>query len=121
MTAQRNFDSAAIDSTSYAWTSQNKYGVHQRVESSYYIFDRDTAAKVCKDMVRSRAFAFRQFDCVANVKYGYLNVGDVIGLTSDTLYLIDAPVLIVAKAWIGEAWRFTLHIEDNPNTTEHTT
>ena len=121
VTAVRAIDSIAIDSTSYAWTSQNKYGVHKRVDSSYYIFDRDTAAKVCKDMVRSRAFAFRQFDCVANVKYGYLNVGDVIGLTSDTLYLIDAPVLIVAKAWLGEAWRFTLHIEDNPNTTEHTT
>lgn len=121
VTAVRAIDSIAIDSTSYAWTSQNKYGVHKRVDSSYYIFDRDTAAKVCKDMVRSRAFAFRQFDCVANVKYGYLNVGDVIGLTSDTLYLNDAPVLIVAKAWIGEAWRFTLHIEDNPNTTEHTT
>jgi len=42
-------------------------------------------------------------------------------LTSETLYLNEAPVLIVAKAWIGEAWRFTLHIEDNPITTERTT
>ena len=121
VTAERAFDSIAIDSTAYAWTSQNKYGVHKRRESSYYIFDRDTAAKVCKDMVRSKAFAFRQFDCVCNVKYGYLNVGDVISLTSETLYLNEAPVLIVAKAWIGEAWRFTVHIEDNPITTERTT
>ena len=121
VTAEREFDTIAIDSTAYAWTSQNKYGVHKRVESSYYIFDRETAAKICKDMVRSKAFAFRQFDCVCNVKYGYLNVGDVISLTSETLYLSEAPVLIVAKAWLGEAWRFTLHIEDNPITTEHTT
>lgn len=121
VTAEREFDTIAIDSTAYAWTSQNKYGVHKRVESSYYIFDRETAAKICKDMVRSKAFAFRQFDCVTNVKYGYLNVGDVISLTSETLYLSEAPVLIVAKAWLGEAWRFTLHIEDNPITTEHTT
>ena len=121
VTAERQFDTIAIDSTAYAWTSQNKYGVHKRVESSYYIFDRETAAKICKDMVRSKAFAFRQFDCVTNVKYGYLNVGDVISLTSETLYLSEAPVLIVAKAWLGEAWRFTLHIEDNPITTERTT
>jgi hypothetical protein len=121
VTAEREFNTIAIDSTAYAWTSQNKYGVHKRVESSYYIFDRETAAKICKDMVRSKAFAFRQFDCVTNVKYGYLNVGDVISLTSETLYLSEAPVLIVAKAWLGEAWRFTLHIEDNPITTEHTT
>lgn len=118
---ERLVDSAAIDSTSYAWTSQNKYGRHQSVEHSYYIYDRETAAKVCKDKVRQHAFAFRQFDCIANAKYGYLNVGDVISLTSEALYLSGEPVIIVAKEWQNTNWLFTLHIEDNPISMERAT
>jgi hypothetical protein len=118
--AERLIDSVAIDSTSYAWTSQNRYDKHKQVEHSYYVYDRATAAKVCKDKIRMHAFAFRQFDAIANSRYGYLNIGDVITLSSDTLYLTEAPVLVVAKEWVGTAWRYTLHIEDNPNTTERT-
>ena len=112
--AEREYSSAAISSSNYAWTSRNRYGLHEKTEDSDYIYDRNTAARVAQEKVRAAAFPFRTFTVLANIKFGYLQLGDVIRLTSNELYLNDDPVIVVAKSWTGSSWRFIINIEDNP-------
>lgn len=112
--AERDFDTAAISSSAYAWISQNRYGVREKTEDAAYIYDHNTAARVAQEKLRAAAFPFRTFTVSANVKFGYLMLGDVIRLTSSELYLDDDPVIIVGKSWTGSEWNFLINIEDNP-------
>jgi hypothetical protein len=47
--------------------------------------------------------------------FGYLQVGQVISLTADELYLSEALCQIVSKQWTGATWLFTLHISYDIN------
>jgi hypothetical protein len=53
----------------------------------------------------------------AAAKYGYLMIGDVIGLTSESLYLTEQIATVTAKKWDSSSWLYDILIEDNPYTT----
>lgn len=120
-TANRVADFVTISSSHYAWISQNQYGVHQLTEKAIYVYDYETAAKIANEKIRAKAFPFRSFEIMANVKYGFIMVGDVIRLNSEELYLNNAPVLVVGKQWNNTGWMFRIHIEDNPILIERMT
>jgi hypothetical protein len=44
-------------------------------------------------------------------------IGDVIGLTSESLYLTEQIATITSKKWDGSSWLYDILIEDNPYTT----
>lgn len=111
--ADRQNTSAAISSSEYAWASINRYGLHEKTENAFYVYDRNTAARIAQEKVRAYALPSRTFTISANVKYGFLNIGDVIRLTSDVLFFENIPVNVVGKSWTGTNWRFIIQIEEN--------
>jgi hypothetical protein len=93
--------------------SSDRYGVKQETIEMYYVYDYITASKIIRDRVRIRAINPIGLEIEAVPVYGYLEIGDVVTLTSDRLVLVDAICQIVAKQWNGGNWKFIVNIEIN--------
>ena len=102
----------------YAMISQSRYGKKSIVFSADYVYLRDTAFKICLDKIRSSSFPIRSVEITADAQYGYLQIGDVISLSSDSLFLEETKCVIVAKKFGSTRWEFVLAIEDNPFITK---
>ena len=45
---------------------------------------------------------------IANVQYGYIQIGDIIEVTADRLALDAQNVIVTGKRWAGTVWEFEL-------------
>jgi len=106
-----------LDFDGYARLSQQRYGVRRNVIESNYIYDTGTAGRVARYLLRSNCLVKRRLSYRAAARYGYLMIGDVIGLTSETLYLTEQIATVTSKTWDGTSWIYDILIEDNPITT----
>lgn len=95
----------------YAKKSVNLYGVKPATIEADYIYDRDTAVKVATDKVRSSSLPVYTVDVDAPAEFGYLRIGDVIDATIERYFVIDRRMIVSAKVWIDNRWRFTLLFE----------
>ena len=98
----------------FSEVSVNRYGVKEASGETNYIFDRPTALRAAHLQVKSNAFPLRtlRFECA--MYYGFLNIGDVIELSSSELYLEDTKCTIIAKAWTVNCWTYEIGFYDNP-------
>ena len=71
----------------YALQSQGRYGKKSMSQEADWIFERDTAIKVATDLIRANSLPLRAFEVLANAYYGFLQIGDVISITSEELFL----------------------------------
>ena len=99
--------------TLYAKLSQQKYGRNQVEEESNCIHDETTAALVCRDKVRLYGSVLRSVEYVANVRYGYIEIGDIILLNDTNLFDEPRKVQVIRKQFNSTNWLFTVKIEDN--------
>ena len=106
-----------LDFDGYATLSQQRYGLRRNVIETDYVYDTGTAGRIARYLLRANCFVKRRLTYQAAPKYGYLMIGDVIGLTSDTLYLTEQIATVVSKKWDGTSWLYDILIEDNPYTT----
>lgn len=112
-----DYETVTIDRDGYAKLSQERYGVRRNVIESDYIYDTGTAGRVARYLLRSSCLVKRRIQYRAAPRYGFLMVGDVIGLTSASLYLEEQIATIVSKKWDRTSWVYDILIEDNPFTT----
>lgn len=112
-----DYETVTIDRDGYAKLSQERYGVRRNVIESDYIYDTGTAGRVARYLLRSSCLVKRRLQYRAAPRYGFLMVGDVIGLTSASLYLEEQIATIVSKKWDRTSWVYDILIEDNPFTT----
>ena len=110
-----NFIEEDIDIPSdYSSLSINRYGVKEGSESTDYIYERQTAEVIALQKVRTNSLPIRTIDISGPFHYGYFQIGDILAVSLDRLFLIDHKMIIVEKEWLGAEWRFTLAFEDNP-------
>ena len=67
-------------------------------------------------MIRARSLVLHQIEVEMPVYYGYLQIGDVLSVTSSFLYLTDHKMMITAKTWRDAQtnWVYILQFELNP-------
>ena len=106
-----------MDFDGYATLSQQRYGVRRNVIETSYVYDTGTAGRIARYLLRANCLVKRRLTYRAAAKYGYLMIGDVIGLTSSSLYLTEQIATITSKKWDGSSWLYDILIEDNPYTT----
>lgn len=93
--------------------SFDRFGLQEEVLECPFIWDFDTAVRVARDMVRTRGLGVYAVEVQAAPQYGYLQVGDVIALTSTNLSLDKHKCQIIQKSWSGNTWSFVIHLESN--------
>lgn len=101
--------------TDIAKISVNRYGVKQMVIESNYVHDGITADLIVRTIVQSNALPRYEVQLLANVQWGYLQIGDIISVTATRLGLDKQNAMIVGKKWNTAYWQFTIQYQLNPN------
>ena len=101
--------------TSSQLQSIARFGRREGTINTGYIYDSATAGRVIRDRLMIACMPVMLCDFEAAQYFGYLQVGQVISLTADELYLSEALCQIVSKQWTGATWLFTLHISYDIN------
>ena len=99
-------------------SSENRYGKSETTIETDFIYDRGTAARVAYLKVRSRAFPVRTMRYLADMEFGILQLGDVIILTDENMYLYGTKCTIIEKTWNETNWIIGICIEDSPLFTD---
>jgi hypothetical protein len=115
--ADLEYTPETLDFDGYATLSQQRYGLRRNVIETNYVYDTGTAGRIARYLLRANCLVKRRLTYRAAPKYGYLMIGDVIGLSSETLFLTEQIATIVSKKWDGTSWLYDILIEDNPYTT----
>jgi hypothetical protein len=85
------------------------------VFDSNYVYDGTTADLIVQTVVKSNALPRYEFTVVANVQWGYLQIGDIISVTATRLGLVDHNCMVVGKRWANTLWEYTIQYQINPN------
>ena len=96
-----------------ALLSYTRYGDRYKEEECLFCYDFRTAGKISTYIVRSNAFTKIGFTIQTDVQFGYLDIGDVISITSTKLYMEAVRVQIIGKLWSDNSWIYNLMLEDN--------
>ena len=100
-----------------AYISFTRYGLREKVIEAPFVYDLQTAVRIARDKIRAHALGNYAIEISAAPKYGYLDLGDIVSITSERVGLTDHKCQIVSKSWSDNRWRYVLHIEDNPLVT----
>ena len=108
-----------VDDTSvpseYAAVSQNRFGLKRQTIQTPYIYDTATAKLVAERIVRARSLPWLTIDFVASAHFGWIQVGDLLAISSSRLYLDQITMIVLERRWQGGAWRYKLMFEVNPS------
>ena len=107
-------EEAADIPSEYSVLSVSRYGVRDGAMSTDYVYDSRTAAMIALGRVRATALPVRSVEVSAPFHYGWLQIGDIMSVTVDRLFLEDHLMMVTAKAWEDGEWRLRLVFEDNP-------
>jgi hypothetical protein len=107
-----------VHNSADAVISQQRYNRQSAVYETKWIINRYTANRVAADLLRSKAYPKRTIQFMADVHFGYLQVGDLISLTSSTLFLSNTISIITGKTWAEAGWQLTILIEDSTILTD---
>lgn len=93
--------------------SYNRFGLREEVLELPFVWDLKTAFRIARDKIRILGLGAKALEVSASPRYSYLEIGDIISLTSD-IGLENHKCQIISKSWDNNRWRFVLHIEENP-------
>jgi len=93
--------------------SYQRYGLKEESLECPFIWDIDTAFRVARDIIKIRGLGVYAIEVKAAPQYGYLDVGDVISLTTSKLGLTEHKCQIINKSWSNNQWTFVIHLEAN--------
>lgn len=101
--------------TAYAQMSASRHGsAHAETLEVPWIYDEASAARIAAEHVRLRGFAYATRTYRADWRYGWLEVGMMIRLTSASLHMTDVQVEIIGKAHRIGGYEFLLAFDDDP-------
>lgn len=98
----------------YSIVSFQRYGRREQSISLEYVHDRNTAIRIGLDYIRRNALPSKRTSYRAAFSFGYLNVGDIITLTDEEIYLDRHRVQIVSKTFDGASWVYDILFQENP-------
>ena len=101
--------------TDVAKISVNRYGVKQNVMDTQYVYSGATADLIVQTMVMANALPRFEVSLVANVQWGWVQIGDIMSVTATRLGLVNHHCMVVGKRWAGQLWEYTIQYQFNPN------
>ena len=93
--------------------SFERFGLREQVMELPFVWDLATAFRIARNTIRVRGLGAKALEVSASPRYSYIEIGDIISLTSD-IGLTDHKCQIISKSWRDNRWFFVLHIEENP-------
>ena len=99
-----------------AFISNLQFGTRSKTITADYIYDYNTAVQVATDYIQKYSLPTREVTFIAHPKWGYLRVGDIIGLTDTELGITDQKAQIIGKKWAGASWEYRFSL---PNETKY--
>lgn len=99
--------------TETAMLSYTQYGDRYEEEDADFIYDWKTAIKSAQYIIRTRALPKMEIEIQADSVYGWLQLGDVLALTSAGYFMDRFKVQIIEKSWKNGSWLFTVELENN--------
>ena len=97
----------------YSFTSYRLFGKKSASFECNFVYDYMTANQIARDKIREFALPKRTIEYEVSPPFGFMEIGDIIGLTDSEIHLEDVKSQVIAKRWTGSNWIFTLEIEDN--------
>ena len=97
-----------------AQISYSRYGLRELVITAPFVWDLTTAIRIARDKIRYHSLSAYAVEISAAPKYGYIDLGEVISLTSERVGFSNHKAQVMSKSWSDNRWRFIVHIEDNP-------
>lgn len=99
----------------YSAVSQNRFGSKLQTITTPYIYETATAKLVAQMIVRSRALPWLTIDFEASAHWGWVQVGDLVSISSSRLYLDKITMIVLERRWRGGAWAYKMMMEVNPS------
>ena len=93
--------------------SFQRYGLREAVLELPFVWDLATAFRIARDTIRYRGLGSKGIEISASPRYSYIEVGDILSLSSD-IGLNEHKCQVISKSFDSGRWRFVLHIEENP-------
>ena len=100
--------------------SKNRYGTKRRVIVLEYVYDWKTATKIADDIIQTRALEIKMISYTASLRYGFIDIGDIISITDNDLGFDDFQAQIVGKQFQDNRWIFDIQIRENPYINQRT-
>jgi hypothetical protein len=108
-----------LTSTTYlanpkAMVSVQRYGVKTRVVELDFVYSNLTAQRIANDIIERLALPTRTVQYSVSIRYGYLQLGDIVELTDADLGFDSVRTQVISKLWDDSRWLIELKIDDNP-------
>ena len=103
-----------IFTNGYAELSLNRFGLKKVNLSTSFIKDLNMAVRVVEDYIRLRCLGALSVTVRTDISWGYLEIGDIISLTSENIYVQNLLCMITRKTFEDSSFIYTLRFEDNP-------
>lgn len=100
-------------STITAQTSFSEYGDRYQEQTAGYIYDWKTATKTAQLLIRQQAFPKMSMQIQADSQYGWLQLGDILSVTSSGYFMDGYKMQITEKSWKNGSWLFVVELENN--------
>lgn len=94
--------------------SYNRYGLRTKILEADFISDFKTASRVALDIVKKNSYPKMMIEIQADMSWGWLDLGDLIEITSSELHLNKEIVQVIKKSYIGAYWSYQLLIHSDP-------
>ena len=102
-------------SNSIVKRSEDRYGSRILSKSCSYLYERSTADRICYDLSRRHSLFARTVQYRADQSFVWIELGDLVAITDGDLGLSDQVSQVIARAWDGDSWIFTLVIDEDPD------
>ena len=98
--------------------SIQRYGKKKKVIELDYCYSNLTAQRIAQDILEQEALPIRTVQYSVSIRYGYLVLGDIVGITDSEIGLNNQKCQIIQKVFSGGRWLIELKIDENPNRYE---
>ena len=94
--------------------SFNRFGLRTKTMEADFISDFATASRVAMDLIHKFSYPRMAIEVEADFSWGWLDIGDLIQITSSKLHLKNEIVQVVKKSYLGASWSYQLLIHSDP-------
>ena len=106
-------DNAFIQRDPVSDISYSRFGLLETVIELPFVWEMHTAYRIARDRIRMSALGAYGIEVSAFPQFGFLEVGEIIALTTEKFGLVEHKCQIVGKSWNSGKWNFVLQLEDN--------
>ena len=94
--------------------SYNRFGLRTKIMEADFISDFKTASRVALDLVHKYSYPQMCIEVEAAFNWGWLDIGDLIQISSTKLHLKNEIVQVIKKSYLGASWSYQLLIHSDP-------